>query len=122
VILGFAQALAELEDEGGIEKRSQRYQENHQVLIQGMESLGFKPYLKHSELGYIITSFHYLEHSGFSYQTFYERLQKRGYVIYSGKVSNAQCFRVGNIGRIFRSDILNLISAMRDVLNEMGIK
>ena len=87
-----------------------------------MTRLGFKTYLERADLGYIITSFHYLDDSQFNYQEFYQRMHLRGCVIYSGKISQAKCFRIGNIGRIFKSDILNMLAAVRDTLNEMGIK
>jgi 2-aminoethylphosphonate-pyruvate transaminase len=120
-ILAFEQALNELDEEGGVPARYARYQENHMTLLQGMVALGFKPYLSSENQGPIITSFHYLDQSNFSYKTFYEKLQLRGCVIYSGKVSNAACFRIGNIGRLFKSDILNLVSAVRETLVEMQI-
>lgn len=121
VILAFAQALEELEKEGGITARSLRYQRNHSLLVKGMTDLGFKTYLRAEDLGYIITSFCELEHPSFNYRQFYEKLQQRGYVIYSGKVTNATCFRIGNIGRIFESDIRNLLSGIRETLQEMQI-
>jgi len=121
VILAFEQALNELDDEGGVLARSARYQENHTTLLQGMSQLGFKTYLPSNDLGYIITSFHYLKHPRFNYKEFYEKMQVRGYVIYSGKVSNADCFRIGNIGRIFKSDILNMLSAVRETLLDMQV-
>jgi 2-aminoethylphosphonate-pyruvate transaminase len=120
-ILAFNQALNELDDEGGVIPRSFRYQENHHTLMQGMAQLGFQTYLPKEDLGYLITSFRYLDHPRFQYKEFYERIRQRGYVIYSGKVSNAACFRVGNIGRLFKSDIQNLLSAIRETLIEMQI-
>ena len=87
-----------------------------------MKELGFRTYLSPEKQGPIITSFHYLEHPKFDYQDFYERLRARDIVIYSGKVSNARCFRVGNIGRIFAADIEGLLSAMERTLREMGVR
>jgi 2-aminoethylphosphonate-pyruvate transaminase len=121
-LLAFEQALNELDEEGGIQVRNTRYQENHQLLVTGMKNLGFQTYLSSEKMGCIITSFLYLKHPKFQYKIFYERLQKQGYVIYSGKVTNAECFRVGNIGRIFRSDIENFLLSVRDVLIKMGVE
>ena len=100
-ILSLDQALDELEKEGGSIARARRYQNNHRVLIQGMLKMGFKTYLDQEDLGYIINSFHYLEHKNFDYKVFYEKIRELGYVIYSGKITNTPCFRIGNIGRIF---------------------
>ncbi len=120
-ILAFSQALKELEKEGGITARVKRYSENHITLINGMRKLGFKEYLKPEYQSYIITSFLYPEHPNFDFDKFYDILSNRGYIIYSGKVAGIDCFRVGNIGRIFKSDINNLLSAISDALKEMGI-
>jgi len=121
VLLAFKQALNELDDEGGIEARSKRYQNNHRILVEGMRKLGFKEYVKPEYQSYIITSFLYPDHQNFDFPSFYNILSKRGYVIYSGKVAGIDCFRIGHIGRISESDIKNLLSAIHDALIEMGI-
>lgn len=120
-LLAFHQALLELEAEGGVEGRAKRYYKNYQTLVEGMRALGFKEYLQPELQGYIITSFLYPDHPRWSFEEFYKRLNERDLVIYPGKVSNADCFRIGNIGRIFESDIKNLLAAVREVLNEMGV-
>lgn len=84
--------------------------------------MGFKEYLAPEDQGYIITSFLYPQVPNFSFERFYERLNEKGYVIYPGKVSNADCFRIGNIGRIFESDIRDLLAAIRETIAEMGVK
>lgn len=120
-ILAFRQALRELEIEGGIEGRSERYINNHKVLVEGMSALGFKVYLQNKFQSYIITSFLYPDHPYFRFNEFYERLNKKDFVIYPGKLSKVDCFRIGNIGRIFEADILNLLSAIKETLSEMKI-
>ncbi|MCP4362183.1 MAG: 2-aminoethylphosphonate--pyruvate transaminase, partial [Chloroflexi bacterium] len=120
-LLAFAQALAELKMEGGVVGRYGRYQQNYQTLITGMRKMGFTEYLKPEDQGPIITSFHYPDHPNFEFNRFYEALNKRNFVIYPGKVSNADCFRIGAIGRIFEADIKSLLAAIADVLGEMGI-
>jgi len=121
ILLAFAQALKELDNEGGIIARAERYQNNHRTLIEGMRRLGFKEYLKPEYQSYIITSFLYPDHPNFNFTRFYDILSKRGYIIYSGKVAGVDCFRIGHIGRIFESDIRNLLSAIREALIEMEI-
>jgi len=120
-LLAFHQALLELEQEGGVDGRGARYQHNYQTLISGMRKLGFTEYLPAERQGYIITSFRYPMHPAFSFDVFYAALNERGYVIYPGKVSNADCFRIGNIGRIFESDVRDLLRAIGEVLCEMGV-
>jgi len=120
-LLAFAQALDELKLEGGVEGRNGRYCHNHETLVNGMRKMGFIEYLNPEDQGPIITSFHYPDHPNFIFQQFYEALNARDFVIYPGKVSHADCFRIGTIGRIFEADVRSLLAAIADVLNEMGI-
>ena len=119
-LLAFKQALVEIETEGGVAGRSKRYQENFQVLKKGMAELGFSEYLTPELQGYIINTYHYPSHASFDFTIFYQKLNSRGFVIYPGKLSKANCFRIGNIGRIFPSDVENLLNAIKEVRLEMG--
>ncbi len=121
-LLAFAQALQELYQEGGVAGRGGRYKHNYETLIKGMRQLGFEEYLKPEDQGYIITSFHYPTHPKFDFNEFYERLNNRGFVIYPGKVSNADCFRIGNIGQIFEADVRGLLAAIQETLIELKVK
>jgi len=121
-LLAFRQALDELEAEGGVEGRAARYRTNHGAVVEGMRAMGFKEYLRPEVQGYIITSFRYPEDPKFDFDTFYSKLNDKGYVIYPGKVSNADCFRIGNIGRLFGSDMRALLGAIRETVEEMGFK
>lgn len=120
-LLAFDQALKELEAEGGVSGRGQRYAENHRVLLEGMKALGFRPYLSPEVQSYIITTFHYPTDSGFVFPEFYQRLFDKGFVIYPGKLTKLDCFRIGNIGRIGKNEILGLLAGIRDVLKEMQL-
>ena len=97
VVRAFKQALTELIEEGGVEARYQRYCENHRILVEGMRALGFKTLLEDDIQSPIITSFLY-PHEGFDFKTFYYALKNKGFVIYPGKISKADTFRIGNIG------------------------
>jgi len=120
-LLAFHQALRELEAEGGVESRAARYRTNYQVLSEGMRELGFEGYLRPEERGYIITAFRYPQHPKFDFGEFYAHLSEKGYVIYPGKVSTADCFRIGCIGHLFPDDMRGLLGAIRETLAEMGI-
>ena len=119
-ILAFREALVELVEEGGIEGRSARYRENNRVLREGMRALGFREYLRPEVQGHIITSFLYPDHPSFSFEDFYQRLNDRGQVIYPGKLSGIDCFRIGNIGRIFPDDMRALCAAVEEAMREMS--
>ena len=120
-ILAFEQALRELEHEGGVEARAARYRHNHEVLVKGMTALGFRLYLDPSVQSFIITSFHFPDHPRFAFDEFYRRLSDKGFIIYPGKISRANTFRIGSIGRIFPRDIEALLGAVRSALREMEI-
>ncbi len=121
-ILAFEQALNELEREGGVTGRGARYRQNHEALVAGMKRLGFRPYLDPAVQSYIITAFCYPESEKFTFGALYQGLSDKGFIIYPGKISQADTFRIGSIGRIFLSDIAALLSAIGSTLKEMGIK
>ncbi len=118
VVLAFSQALKEMEEEGGIPARHARYAENNRILIEKMEELGIRPYIEGSLQGPIITTFYYPEHAEFSFQEMYQYIKERGYAIYPGKVTDADTFRIGNIGEIYPEDMEKLAQIIRDFLNE----
>ncbi len=120
-ILAFEQALNELDEEGGVRARGQRYRQNHATLCRGMRSLGFEIYLADEDQSFIITSFRYPTHPAFDFAEFYERLWKLGFAIYPGKLSHEACFRIGTIGRITVADIEGLLAAIYQVLQELGV-
>lgn len=120
-LLAFSQALKELEEEGGVEARAARYAANRQALMNGMTALGFDAYLAPEHQSHIISSFRFPAHPRFNFSVFYDRLSELGFVIYPGKVSNADCFRIGTIGHIFPQDIQALIAAIPRVLAEMQV-
>jgi 2-aminoethylphosphonate-pyruvate transaminase len=120
-ILAFRQALRELEHDGGVEGRARRYGKNYQTLVAGMRAMGFQEYLDVEFQGHIITSFHFPDDSRFTFEEFYQRLNDKGFVIYPGKVSNADCFRIGNIGRLFTEDVTSLLAAVGTTMAEMNV-
>lgn len=120
ILFAFRQALKELEAEGGVEGRSKRYQDNCDILNAGMASLGFTQYLDPARRGYIINTYLYPEHDAFDFKQFYQKLNNLGFVIYPGKLSKANCFRIGNIGRIHSNDVTHLLIAIQNVKIEMG--
>ena len=118
VVLAFAQALKEMEEEGGIPARAKRYRENNRLLIEKMEAMGIRPYIGEEYQGPIITTFFYPEHHQFSFQNMYQYIKDRGYAVYPGKVTDADTFRIGNIGEIYREDIEKLCQIMKEFLEE----
>jgi 2-aminoethylphosphonate-pyruvate transaminase len=120
-LLAFAQALKELVDEGGVAGRGSRYRANHVALLAGMKAFGFRPYLSSEVQSFIITTFHYPADPKFVFEQFYQRLFAKGFVIYPGKLTRLDCFRIGNIGRLYPKDIQSLLTAIEVVLKEMRL-
>lgn len=111
-VRAFAQALEELDLEGGIAARYGRYKENHKILVEGMKSLGFKTLLEERDQSPIITSFLSPENPGYEFKKFYQKLKDQGFVIYPGKVTRHDTFRIGNIGNVYPEDMQRLIVAV----------
>ena len=117
-LLAFRQALDELDREGGVPARARRYRRNQRALRAGMRALGFTEFLPPVLQSPVITAFRYPTDRPFDFPAFYQGLQRRGFVIYPGKVSRAVCFRIGTIGRITPRHVGRLLAAVRDVLPE----
>ncbi|MGC4016307.1 MAG: 2-aminoethylphosphonate--pyruvate transaminase [Luteolibacter sp.] len=114
VVRAFHQAMQELDEEGGVSARFARYSENQRRLVEGMEKLGFKCVLPHALHSPIITGFYNPEEPEYDFMKFYELLKEKGFVIYPGKVTGINSFRIGTIGHVFPDDITRLITAIEE--------
>jgi 2-aminoethylphosphonate-pyruvate transaminase len=117
VVRAFAQALDELDAEGGIENRFIRYATSQRLLVNGMRSLGFTTLLPDLIQSPIITSFYAPDWPNYSFNAFYHKLKEKGFVIYPGKVSEIETFRIGNIGEIYQDDIKKLLQAIKEIFS-----
>jgi 2-aminoethylphosphonate-pyruvate transaminase len=120
-MLAFEQALKELDEEGGVRARGERYRQNHMALCSGMKAIGFEIYLAEEDQSFIITSFRYPSNPAFQFADFYKRLWDAGFAIYPGKLSYESCFRIGTIGRITTVEIESLLEAVQVVLRDMCV-
>ncbi len=120
-ILAFDQALAEFEAEGGVAGRGARYVANCRILVEGMRALGFRTLLPDELQAPIIVTFHKPRDPKFDFEDFYDRLRRRGYVIYPGKLTVADSFRIGCIGRLDGAVMEGALATIRDSVNEMGV-
>lgn len=119
-VRAFAQALRELQEEGGIEARHARYRTNQQLLAAGMEDLGFQCLLPREFQSPIITAFLSPQDPLYDFRTFYGELKARGFVIYPGKATAMDSFRIGSIGDIHPEDIERLLAAVREAMTWNG--
>jgi len=121
-ILAFDQALDEFEAEGGVAGRGGRYRENCRILVEGMRALGFQTLLPDALQAPIIVTFHMPADPRFQFEAFYEGLRGRGYIIYPGKLTVAESFRIGCIGHLGASEMRGALDAVEDLLSEMGVE
>ncbi len=122
VILAFDQALNEFEEEGGVEGRGGRYRENGEHLIAGMRAMGFKTLLPDELQAPIIITFHMPTNPEFDFDAFYNGLRGHGYVIYPGKLTVAESFRMGCIGRLNLEQMQGALDAVKVMLQRFGIE
>ena len=121
VIVALGKAIEEHAEEGGVEGRGKRYRENARVLIDGMRAMGFRTLLPNALQAPIIITFHMPTDPKFVFQRFYDGLKDRGYVIYPGKLTVADSFRMGCIGRLHPDHMRGALAAVREVLDEMRV-
>ncbi|AZS13274.1 2-aminoethylphosphonate--pyruvate transaminase [Paenibacillus lutimineralis] len=115
VVAAFAKAIDELIEEGGVSARNARYSGNNRILRSKLAEMGIEAYISEDKQSPIITTFLF-PNSSFDFAEFYEYVKQRGYVIYPGKLTDADTFRIGNIGEIYRQDIEQLCSIISDYM------
>ncbi|MGQ0676098.1 MAG: 2-aminoethylphosphonate--pyruvate transaminase [Rhodospirillales bacterium] len=120
-IVALHQAIEEFLAEGGVAGRGRRYRDNCKALVDGMRALGFETLLPDRLQAPIIVTFHMPRDPKFAFQAFYDRLKDRGYVIYPGKLTVADSFRIGCIGRIYPEHMAGAVDAVREAIEDMGV-
>ena len=121
VLAAFDQALKQHEAEGGVAGRGARYEANRRMLVDGMRGLGFETLLPDELQAPIIVTFHTPADPNFDFTRFYDHLSRSGYVIYPGKLTVAETFRIGCIGQVFEDDIKGALAAIGRALDVMGV-
>jgi 2-aminoethylphosphonate-pyruvate transaminase len=115
VVAAFSQALDELATEGGIAARHARYAANNALLREGLEKIGIHAYVAADLQSPIISTFLFPS-EGFDFNEFYQYIKTRGYVIYPGKLTDIDTFRIGNIGEIYAEDITELCAIIAEYM------
>ena len=122
VVAALAEAVRQFVEEGGQGARLARYTDNCRTLVDGMRALGFKPFLKPELQAPIIVTFHAPADPAYDFKTFYAAAKRRGFILYPGKLTQVETFRVGCIGAIGRNEMQQAVHAVGDTLREMGIR
>ena len=121
VVAAFLVALRAHADEGGVAGRGGRYTRNRDVMVAGMRELGFETLLKDRWLSPIIVTFFCPSDERFVFDDFYEKMKNKGFIIYPGKLTVVDSFRVGCIGQMDENVMLQVVAAAKETLEEMGV-
>ncbi|MEX0502250.1 2-aminoethylphosphonate--pyruvate transaminase [Alphaproteobacteria bacterium LSUCC0719] len=121
VVAAFIEALKAHEAEGGVAARGERYAQNRDVLVAGMRKIGFETLLDARWLSPIIVTFFSPADPAFDFAQFYELMKRQGYIIYPGKLTLVDSFRIGCIGRMDAAVMENVATAAANALTEMGV-
>ena len=121
VLVALDEAIAQFQEEGGQSARLARYEKNYQTLVQGMAELGFKPYLDPAIQAPIIVTFHAPADARYDFRRFYEAAKRHGFILYPGKLTQIETFRVGCIGAIDSVQMQQAVHAVALALKELGI-
>ncbi len=122
VVAALDEAIAQYVEEGGLPARGGRYARNCKALIDGLAAQGFRTYLDPSIQAPIIVTFHAPEDANYDFKTFYQEVKKRGYILYPGKLTQVETFRVGCMGHFGEAGIPGAVAAIADALKAMGIR
>ena len=120
VVAALAEALHQFVEEGGQPARLERYQANCAALVGGMSALGFVPFLAPAIQAPIILTFHAPADPAYEFRRFYEAVRARGFILYPGKLTEVETFRVGCIGAIGPNEIRQAVAAVAEAMREMG--
>jgi len=121
VVVALAEAISQFEAEGGQPARLARYTRNYETLVAGMAALGFKPFLDPVVQAPIIVTFHAPAHPNYDFKRFYDAAKARGFILYPGKLTQIETFRVGCIGAITPVEIEQAVHAVALALKDLGI-
>jgi 2-aminoethylphosphonate-pyruvate transaminase len=121
VLAALDQALVEHAAEGGTAGRGARYAKNCRILVEGLRALGFETLLPDALQAPIIVTVRMPADPKFNFETLYDRLSRRGYVIYPGKLTVADSFRIGCIGRLGEAEMRGALENIEQILGEMGV-
>ena len=121
VVVAFLEAMKAHEAEGGVAGRNARYSENRDVVVAGMRGLGFETLLEEGWLSPIIVTFFCPASPAFDFHRFYDLMKQKGFIIYPGKLTVAESFRIGCIGQLDAAIMKRVVKAADEALSALGV-
>ena len=122
VLAALRAAIDQYQMQGGLPARLARYTQNCAALVSGMRALGFKTFLPDAVQAPIIVTFHAPPDPAYDFTEFYRQVRERGFILYPGKLTAVETFRVGCIGAISAETLKQAVGAIGDALREMGVR
>ncbi|MEZ2295290.1 2-aminoethylphosphonate--pyruvate transaminase [Variovorax sp. RCC_210] len=122
VVAALDEAIAQYLEEGGLAARGGRYARNCKALVDGLAALGLRSFLPPGIQAPIIVTFHAPDDANYDFKTFYQEVKKRGYILYPGKLTQVETFRVGCMGHFGEAGIPGAVEAIAQTLKAMGIR
>ena len=122
VVVALDAALEQYLAAGGQPARLARYAANCEMLVAGMKEMGFRPFLDARIQAPIIVTFHAPADPRYAFKAFYDKVRDKGFILYPGKLTQLETFRVGCIGAIGPDEMRHAVNAVRDALAELGIR
>ena len=122
VVVALDAALEQYLAAGGQPARLARYAANCETLIAGMKEMGFRPFLDSRIQAPIIVTFHAPADPRYAFKAFYDKVRDKGFILYPGKLTQVETFRVGCIGAIGPDEMRHAVNAVRDALADLGIR
>jgi 2-aminoethylphosphonate-pyruvate transaminase len=122
VVAALDAALTQYFDEGGLEARGGTYARNCKQLLEGMRKLGLRSFLPAKIQAPIIVTFHAPADPRYEFKAFYNAVKARGYILYPGKLTRLETFRVGCMGQLGEGGMAGAVQAVREALEEMGVE
>ena len=121
VVAALAEAVRQFVEEGGQPARLARYTDNCRTLLAGMQALGLEPFLPAALQAPVIVTFHAPADPAYQFKAFYDGAKRHGFILYPGKLTQLETFRVGCIGAIGRNEMQQAVNAVEATLRELGI-
>jgi len=122
VVAALRAAIDQYLEEGGQPARLARYAGNCATLVSGMRRLGFKTFLDDAVQAPIIVTFHAPADPAYDFAEFYRRVREKGFILYPGKLTTVDTFRVGCIGAIDADALSRVVATIAATLHEMGVR
>jgi 2-aminoethylphosphonate-pyruvate transaminase len=121
VIGALAKAIERHEKEGGVLARQARYRRNWRRLVDTLRQRGFRTLLPDDYAAPIIATFHDPVDPNYAFPKFYAAMEKRGIVIFPGRLTAANTFRIGTMGDLDDRDMSFILSQIEEALTEIGV-